>query len=395
MIGLEFLKKVQLFRKKYTLPIAVFAFLALFGDFISNEKPLYCVIKGETYFPVFRQWATDLGIAENKNYAVNDWLQYTDYEQVIRTIIPYSPFTQDKKNTNFISPFDVQNISSTYYRHWLGTDLLGHDVLAGILGACRVAFLIGIGATLLALGLGIFFGALAGYWGDDKVFLSWWSALVIAVVLFYTLFIASQLVVYQSFILIFIVLVALFFLVKKIEKHAIKSFAVKIKLDTFISRLITIKRSIPSLVFIFIFVAILTKCTIWHLILILGGLSWMNIALLIRGEFLKIKNLEYITAAKALGLSDWKILFHHALPNAILPVVILAASMVSSAVLAESSLSFLGVGLPVEQVTWGSLLRQAEQNTSAWWLAIFPGFCIFAVVVIFNRLAENLRKNLS
>ena len=120
----------------------------------------------------------------------------------------------------------------------------------------------------------------------------------------------------------------------------------------------------------------------------------MNIALLIRGEFLKIKNLEYITAAKALGLSDWKILFRHALPNAVTPVIVLAASMVSGMILTESSLSFLGIGLPVEQITWGSLLRQAEQNTSAWWLAAFPGLCIFAVVVIFNQLAENLRKEI-
>ena len=368
--------------------------MALFGDFIANEKPLYCVIKGETYFPAFRQWAVNLGIAENKNYGVNDWLQYADYEQVIKTIIPYSPFTQDKKNTNFVSPFDVQNISSTYYKHWLGTDLLGHDVLAGILGAFRVAFLIGIGATFLALVLGIFFGALAGYWGDDKIFLSWQSVLSISIILFYTFFIASQLVVCQAFILIFIVCILLFLLVKKIEQHTQKSFAVKIKLDTFISRMIAIKRSIPSLVFIFIFVAILTKCSIGHLILILGSLSWMNIALLIRGEFLKIKNLEYITAAKALGLSDWKILFRHALPNAVTPVIVLAASMVSGMILTESSLSFLGIGLPVEQITWGSLLKQAEQNTSAWWLAVFPGLCIFAVVVIFNQLAENLRKEM-
>ena len=186
--------------------------MALFGDFIANEKPLYCVIKGETYFPAFRQWAVNLGIAENKNYGVNDWLQYADYEQVIKTIIPYSPFTQDKKNTNFVSPFDVQNISSTYYKHWLGTDLLGHDVLAGILGAFRVAFLIGIGATFLALGLGIFFGALAGYWGDDRISLSWQSVLSISIILFYTFFVASQLVVYQAFILIFVVFILLFYL---------------------------------------------------------------------------------------------------------------------------------------------------------------------------------------
>lgn len=367
----------------------------MFGDFIANEKPLYCRIKGEHYFPAFRQWAADLGVAENKNYNITNWSQYTDYEQVVKTIIPYSASTQDKKNTNFVSPFAAQNISSTYYRHWLGTDFLGHDVLAAILSACRVAFLIGIGTTILAFILGVFMGILAGYFGDDKITLSWQSVLIITFGLFYIFFISLQLVYFQALTLISLAFISLFFLVKKIEKHTKQSFSIKIKLDSIVSGLINVKRSIPNIIVIFILVAILQKCSIVHLILILGSLSWMNFALLVRGEFLKIKNLEYIVAAKSLGSSENQILFRHALPNVVLPAIILAASMVSNAILAESSLSFLGIGLPIEQMTWGSLLRQAENNISAWWLAIFPGFCIFIVVIIFNKLAENLRKELS
>jgi peptide/nickel transport system permease protein len=367
----------------------------LFGDFVANEKPLYCRIQGEDCFPAFRQWAVDLGIAENKNYNDINWLQQSDYECVVKTIIPYSAFTQDKKNTNFVSPFATQNISSLYYRHWLGTDLLGHDVLAAILSACKIAFLIGIGATLLAFALGIFFGILAGFYGDDKISLSWQSVLIILMGLFYTFFIASQIVFAQAFILILLSIVLLFFLVKKIEQYTASSLLVKIKFDSLIYGLINVKRSIPSIVFVFILVAVLQKCSIIHLVLILGSLSWMSFALLIRGEFLKVKNLEYIVAAKSLGLSEIQILFHHALPNVILPAIILAASMVSSAILAESNLSFLGIGLPTEQTTWGSLLRQAENNISAWWLVVFPGLCIFAVVVVFNKLAEDLRKKLN
>ena len=369
--------------------------MALFGDFIANEKPLYCVIKGETCFPAFRQWATDLGVLDYKNYGVTDWLQYTDYEQVVKTIVPYSPTSQDKKNSNFVSPFASQNISSLHYRHWLGTDLLGQDVLSGIIGACRIAFLIGIGATLLAFILGLFFGTLAGFWHDDKISLSWQSVFLLVVSLFYTFFIASQLALNQSIVLLLTVFIILFFLVKKIEKHARKSFSIKIKLDTYISRLIETKRSIPNLIFIFVLLAMFTKCSVWHLIFILGGLSWISFSLLIRAEILKIKNLEYITAAQSLGFSNLKILFQHVLPNAILPAVILAASMVANIVLAESSLSFLGLGLPIEQITWGSMLHQAENNISAWWLAFFPGLCIFILVVICNQLAENLRKKLS
>jgi peptide/nickel transport system permease protein len=367
----------------------------LFGDFIANEKPLYCRIKGEDYFPAFRQWAIDLGIAENKNYDTIDWLQYTDYEHIIKTIIPYSATTQDKKNTNFVSPFSEQNISSLYYRHWLGTDLLGHDVLATILSASRVAFLIGIGATLLAFTLGIFLGTLAGYYGNDKIKLSWQSVFMSMTIVGYTFFIASQIVFYQAFLLILLSSIVVFFLVKKIERHRTNSFSIKIKLDSIIYSLINIKRSIPSIILIFILVAILQKCNVVHLILILGSLSWMNFALLIRGEFLKIKNTEYIVAAKSLGFSEGQILFRHAFPNVIVPTIILAASTVSNLILAESGLSFLGIGLPIEQITWGSLMRQAENNISAWWLAIFPGLCIFIVVVIFNKLAEDLRKELS
>jgi len=105
---------------------------------------------------------------------------------------------------------------------------------------------------------------------------------------------------------------------------------------------------------------------------------------------LRVRNLEYIEAAQAFGFSNFRIILRHAIPNALAPVLIAIAFGIASAILTESFLSFIGVGVPAEQVTWGSLLSLSRQYSSAWWLAIFPGMAIFFTVTIFNLLGEGL-----
>jgi peptide/nickel transport system permease protein len=126
--------------------------------------------------------------------------------------------------------------------------------------------------------------------------------------------------------------------------------------------------------------------------IIIGLLSWTGIAQFVRAELLRIRRQEYIEAAQALGFSDRRILFRHALPNALTPVLITVAFGIAGAVLLESFLSFLGIGLAAESVTWGTMLNLARYQFNAWWLAVFPGLAIFFTVTLFNLIGERLTE---
>lgn len=372
--------------------LKTFIFFAFFGSFIANEKPLYCTIKGESVFPVFQEWVANLGITQTKNYNVLDWAQCSDCQAVIRTAIPYSSKTIDSKNSNFKSPFDTQDISSWRYRHWLGTDQLGQDVLAGIITGTNTAFIIGIGATILAILIGTFFGILAGYFGDNKIKLSLFNIFTLLFTSFFLMWITMQMPIYQSIIMSIIGFLIIFYLIHFIEKRVIHNQKkYPIPLDSLIFRSIEVIRSIPTLFFLLLLIAIVGKCNQWQLLLFLSLLSWMYVAIFVRAEVLKVKYFDYIQAAKSLGLSNFQTITKHVLPNVTTPIAILFATMVTGLIMAESSLSFLGIGLPLEQVTWGSMLRQAQNNIEAWWLALFPGLCLFGVGLLFNLMAEKWR----
>jgi peptide/nickel transport system permease protein len=147
----------------------VLLFVALFADFLSNEKPLYCKIEDKTYFPVFKQYAVDLGWSQwTGEFANADWRELK-YDAVVFPLIPYSATTLDRKNMGYVSPSEKQNIPSGRFRHWMGTDQIGHDILAGMIAGTRIAMLVGVVSMAIATVIGIFFGAIAGYFGDDKL----------------------------------------------------------------------------------------------------------------------------------------------------------------------------------------------------------------------------------
>jgi peptide/nickel transport system permease protein len=125
---------------------------------------------------------------------------------------------------------------------------------------------------------------------------------------------------------------------------------------------------------------------------IIGATSWVGMARFTRNEFLRIRNLDYVTAAVALGVSDRKVMFKHILPNALAPVIVSVVFGIGGAILVESSLSFLGIGVPAELVTWGSILQEGSTTTFAWWLAVFPGFAIFITVLAYYLVGEGLRE---
>lgn len=382
------------------------AFLALFGDFIANEKPLYCKLEGASYFPVLKGYAVNLGLAKwNARFLQKDWREH-EYQAVIFPPIPYSATTLDLANGNYRSPFSRQKIPSNRYRHWLGTDRLGHDVAAGMVAGTRVALLVGIVAMSLSTLIGVLLGSLAGYFGDEGFRVSrirlWVNVGALFLAWFYGFSVRRYALseaggnfgweLLKSLGICFGILAvangAVFFL-KKIPALARK---VTLPLDLLTMRLVEVFNSIPGLLLLLSFVAVLQKSSVFYVMIIIGLIRWTGVARFLRAELLKIRNLEYIEAAKALGFSRWRILFRHALPNAIAPVLITIAFGMASAILLESTLSFLGIGVGEEGITWGRLLSEARKYPSAWWLALFPGGAIFITVTIFNLIGEGLTE---
>jgi peptide/nickel transport system permease protein len=135
-----------------------------------------------------------------------------------------------------------------------------------------------------------------------------------------------------------------------------------------------------------------TKGSVFWIMVIIGLTRWTGIARLIRAEILKIKNLNYVESATALGYSNLRILLRHVIPNAMGPVIISISFGIASVILIEAFLSFIGIGLPPDIPTWGSMLNMGRQNPTDWWMALFPGLAIFVTVLTFNLLGDGLSK---
>ena len=139
----------------------------------------------------------------------------------------------------------------------------------------------------------------------------------------------------------------------------------------------------------------LFRPSLFTIMIALGLTSWTTEARFVRGEFLRIREMEFALAARASGARDWRIIVRHLLPNTLAPVLVSASFGVATAILIESALSFLGMGVPIPTASWGSILFSAEQNIEyAWWLAVFPGVAIFLTVAAFNIIGDRFRDAL-
>ncbi len=215
--------------------------------------------------------------------------------------------------------------------HFLGTDAIGRDVLSGLVHGSRISLSVGFVAAGISVLIGLILGAFAGFYGGT--------------------------------------------------------------VDLIIMRFVEIMILFPSF-FLIITIVALYGSSIWFIMIAIGLTSWTGNARLTRGEVLKVRNMDYISAATSLGLTNKRIIFRHVLPNAIAPVLVSGAFDVAGAILIEAGLSFLGFGVAATTVTWGSVLSEARGATESWWLAVFPGLMIFLTVVAYNLVGEGLRDAL-
>ncbi|GJM32319.1 MAG: peptide ABC transporter permease [Saprospiraceae bacterium] len=380
-------------------------FLAIFSNFIANEKPIYCKIDGKAYFPVLM----DYGLKSYPQFFDTDWLAPNPaFEDSIMPLIPYSYSTRDKTSRNYVGPFDEQQVRRTRYRHWLGTDQLGRDIAAGMISGLRTALIIGVLAMSIAGFIGIILGSLAGYYGDNYLRISRFRFVLLllglTLGLFFGFFSRSYILSESEYFLgqiliglcITVAVVLLFnFLGGLFERLSFFNKKTSVPVDMLTMRLIEIINAIPGLLLLLSIVALIKNKSIFNVMAVIGLISWTTIARFVRAELLRIRNLEYIEAARALGYSEMRIIFRHALPNALTPVLITLAFGIANAILLEAFLSFLGFGVDPSQVTWGSMLSEARGNFKAWWIMIFPGLAIFVTVTIFNLIGEGLSDALN
>ncbi len=380
-------------RALFSLYFVIFlAFIAVFADFIANDKPFMCQYKGSFYFPIFKEYAVAAGVSNwQEDFRNVNWYDLK-YDMSIWPPIPYKNTTMDQDNAPFVAPFAKQKIKSNRWRHWFGTNKLGNDVFACMIHGTRIAFLVGIVSMGIALIIGLFFGSISGFFGDDRLQLS--RGKVIMNILFFplALFYFSRFFSISFFLAILVAIVVMVIgnlIAKLLDYVPYLKDKISVPVDIIVTRFIEIVVSVPVLILVLSVVAVFPP-SIFLVMGVIGAVRWTGIARFIRAELLRVRSLEYIEAAQVLGYPKWYILFKHALPNALAPVFIAVAFGIAAAILIESFLSFLGFGIPIELNTWGQLLTQSRQAPDAWWLAIFPGLAIFVTVTLFNLIGEGL-----
>jgi peptide/nickel transport system permease protein len=243
--------------------------------------------------------------------------------------------------TPLIAPFDPAEqgdiVAMRYlapsWDHPMGTDKFGRDVFSRVLYGARISLSIGFIAVGIGVMLGTLLGALAGYFGKA--------------------------------------------------------------VDTVIMRFTDMMLAIPRLVLLIVVIALFDRPDIWMVVIILGLTGWMSVARIVRGEILSLREREFVQAAKALGMSDFRIITRHILPNTLAPVIVFATLGIGNTILVEAGLSFLGLGVQPPTPSWGNMITDGRDALiTAWWIATFPGLAIVFTVTAFNLLGDGLRDAL-
>lgn len=403
--------------------LAVLAAIALLAPLLANSRPLYCRYEGHTLFPAFSCRANYVWHQGDSTIrlplATTDW-KHLPLEKAIWPPVPYSSGALDYQNAKYVSPGGSQHFRDTSgkiipmparFRHRLGTNKLGQDVLAGLIHGARISMSIGLLAMAIASFIGLLLGALAGYFGDRSLHTTrgrFWTIIIgIFIAWFYAFHVrhyalsdalshsplAGSFQLLLSLVLFAAITWIFAMLGKFISRIPALGQSVYVPLDSLISRTIEIINSLPLLILI-ITIAAITKPSLGNVMILIGLTNWTGIARLTRAEFLKIRSLEYMEAARSLGYSRRRMIWKHALPNGLAPASVNIAFGIAAAILIESSLSFLGIGVPPGTISWGALVNAGRENYSAWWLVVFPGLAIFITVTAYNLIGEGLRDAL-
>ncbi len=310
--------------------------VAAFAPAIAGTKPVICRYKGRLYMPCLgyfnRRWEAPIFTKDKFRGTYPQNLREKDPDSwAIWPLVFQDPYRRVRDNE---WPGRPENPSRDEGRptavNLFGTDQYGVDVFAKMVHGTTIALLVGFVSMGLAGSIGIIVGAVGGYFGG-------W-------------------------------------------------------VDMLTSRLTEVVMCIPTLVLILALVAVVEKPTIWKTMAIIGATGWTGIARLTRAEFLRLKESEFVMAARAAGAGPVRIMLRHILPNALAPVLVPITFGIAAAILIEGSLSFLGFGPPPPTASWGSILNSARSNLQLWWLVVFPGAGIFLTVLAYNLVGEALQE---
>lgn len=310
--------------------------VAIFAPAIVGTKPIVCKYKGHIYFPAMgyfnSDWENPVFFRDKFRRRYPGNLTENDPQSwAIWPLVYQDPYRRVKAGEWPGHPGNPTHDNGRPSRQNLfGTTQAGVDVFAAMVHGTTIALSVGFVSMGIASLIGIVVGSLAGFFGG-------W-------------------------------------------------------VDMLLSRVIELVMCIPTLVLILALIAILERPSIWDLMAIIGATSWTSIARLARAEFMKLRASEFVTAARALGATGGRMMFRHVLPNALAPLLVPISFGIASAILIESSLSFLGFGSPPPSASWGTLLNAGRTNLQLWWLVVFPGAAIFLTVLTYNLIGEGVQE---